>query len=122
LIFCINFRKIKNIALLTKIGLIVANILVVIAVFISKIVPNQSNLYYMLDKLLSTRLYLQSILFNRYKIGILGQDIPQIGLGGQKTQVQAYFYIDSSYTRILFMGGIALFIILLYILWKFVSR
>ncbi|GHN39695.1 hypothetical protein [Lactobacillus delbrueckii] len=122
LIFCINFRKIKNIALLTKIGLIVANILAVIAVFISKIVPNQSNLYYILDKLFSNRLYLQSILFNRYKIGILGQDIPQIGFGGQTANVQAYFYIDSSYTRIFFMGGIALFIIMLYILWKFVSK
>ncbi|MHC6247775.1 hypothetical protein ACYSJL_07740 [Lactobacillus delbrueckii] len=122
LIFCINFSKIRNIAHLTKIGLIVANILAVIAVFISKIIPNQSNLYYVLDKLFSSRVYLQSILFNRYKIGILGQDIPQIGLGGQTVNVQAYFYIDSSYTRIFFMGGIALFIILLYILWKFVSQ
>lgn len=122
LIFCFNLNKVPKIKLLTQIGLIAVEVLSVVTVFISMIIPNMTNLYYNANKFFSNRLYLQNILFNKYHPNVFGQYIPEVGYGGQNQRVQGYFYIDSSYTRIFFMGGIILFILFMYIIWRLISE
>lgn len=121
LLFCFNLNKIPNIKFFTNIGLIGVEVLAVGMVFISKIIPNATNLYYKINSNFSNRLYLQSVLFSNYRPSVFGKYIPEVGYGGQGQQVQGYFYIDSSYTRIFFMGGVILFILFMYIIWRLIS-
>ena len=64
-----------------------------------------------MNDLFSGRLQLQYTLFSMYTPKLLEQNIPQNGLGRATTTVMNYFYIDSSYVRLLFMGGILLFLL-----------
>ena len=91
-------------------------------VFLSKIIPNATNMYYKMNSISSNRLYLQNILFSNYHPSAFGKYIPEVGFGGQGQQVQGYFYIDSSYTRIFFMGGVILFVLFMYIIWRLISK
>lgn len=88
---------------------VVTFLLIILSIFITQILPYVSNLYINLDKLLSGRLSLQSILFSYYRPLLFGQEIYQHGFGGEQT-VSNYFYIDNSYIRILFMYGIIFFV------------
>lgn len=122
LLFCFNLNKIPKIKLITQIGLICVEGLGISMVFLSKLIPNATNLYYNVNSILSDRLYLQSVLFSNYSPSMFGKYIPEVGYGGQSQQVQGYFYIDSSYTRLFFMGGVLLFIIFMYIIWRLISN
>ena len=122
LLFCFNLNKIPNIKTITEIGLIGVEVLAVGIVFISKIIPNATNLYYKINSIFSNRLYLQSVLFSNYRPSVFGKYIPEVGFGGQEQQAQGYFYIDSSYTRIFFMGGVILFVLFMYIIWRLISK
>ncbi|MCD5438785.1 hypothetical protein LOB55_07610 [Lactobacillus delbrueckii subsp. lactis] len=122
LLFCFNLNKIPNIKKITEIGLISVEILAVGMVFLSKIIPNATNMYYKMNSISSNRLYLQNILFSNYHPSAFGKYIPEVGFGGQGQQVQGYFYIDSSYTRIFFMGGVILFVLFMYIIWRLISK
>lgn len=107
----INTDVIKNI---TYFLIIFFNITFLISIFITKFISYTNNSYYYLDKLLSGRIQMQSILFNYYSIRLFGNNILQIGLGGQaQGSVANYFYIDNSFTRFLFFGGIAFFIFII---------
>ena len=64
-----------------------------------------------MNDLFSGRLQLQYTLFSMYTPKLLEQNIPQNGLGRATTTVMNYFYIDSSYVRLLFIGGILLFLL-----------
>lgn len=107
----INTDVIKNI---TYFLITFFNITFLISIFITKFISYTNNSYYYLDKLLSGRIQMQSILFNYYSIRLFGNNILQIGLGGQaQGSVANYFYIDNSFTRFLFFGGIAFFIFII---------
>lgn len=122
LLLLINFDKIPGIKQVTKIAGVIAISLSVISVFVSKIIYNNTTLYFQLNKLFSGRVYIQDVLFNNYKLTILGQNIPQVGLGGQTASINNYFYIDNSWTRFCFMGGVVFWMAMLYIVSKFIFR
>ncbi|MDF4030464.1 hypothetical protein [Lactobacillus delbrueckii] len=121
--FLFDLDKIPSIKKILSVVLIFADVMAVIAIFITKIVPYGTNIYDHINYSMSNRLYLQSILFNNYGLKLFGQNIPQLGLGGQTaTNIRNYFYIDSSYTRLAFMGGIVLFVIAMYVVNRFVYK
>ena len=97
--------------ILTKISSIIVCSIAFLTIFISNIIPYTSNLYGKMNDLFSGRLQLQYTLFSMYTPKLLEQNIPQNGLGRATTTVMNYFYIDSSYVRLLFMGGILLFLL-----------
>lgn len=63
------------------------------------------------NKVLSKRLYYQHEAFKKYNVTLFGQSIPQRGNGGLHGAIYNYFYIDSSYVRILMMFGFVAFVI-----------
>ncbi|MDT9605895.1 hypothetical protein [Lactobacillus johnsonii] len=90
--------------------------LVLLSMNITNMVSYTSNLYYYFNYLFSGRLNLQYMLFADYHPKLIGQYIPQRGLGGLVFQnVANYFYIDNSYLRFLFMDGIIFFGFIIYI-------
>mgnify|MGYP007099446512 FL=1 len=97
--------------ILTKISSIIVCSIAFLTIFISNIIPYTSNLYGKMNDLFSGRLQLQYTLFSMYTPKLLEQNIPQNGLGRATTTVMNYFYIDSSYVRLLFIGGILLFLL-----------
>lgn len=109
-----------------KISTTILLILSFIIPFLTYIFPYGSKMYIVLDKLTTGRLYYQNILCNYFQPKLLGQNIIQTGLGGSNGIVNNYFYIDSSFTRILFMGGILFFILFVYAwmrcVYKFVNN
>ncbi|GAJ26292.1 hypothetical protein JCM15457_1215 [Liquorilactobacillus sucicola DSM 21376 = JCM 15457] len=64
-----------------------------------------------LNKLLSGRLYFEHLAFKWYNVPILGQIVYQNGSGGTDKKVINYFFIDSSFIRVLMMYGVVMFII-----------
>lgn len=96
-------------ALFFKITICITLVLSLISVFITKFIPYYSSTYYELNKLLSGRLSLQYTLVNDYQPKLFGQYIYQSTsqTGGY------YFFIDSSYAKLIFISGI-LFTILYY--------
>lgn len=90
--------------------------------FITKIFPYNSFEYNILDKLSTGRLYYQNILCNFYTPKILGQKINEVGLGGTTSSVNNYFYIDSSMTRFMFLGGIIFFILYLFAWYRCINK
>lgn len=94
----------------------------VLSIFITIILPYTTNLYNSLNIIFNGRLQFQYMVFNYYRPHILGQLIPEIGLGGSQAPVLNYFYIDNSYTKLLFMAGIAFTVLMYYILITLVRR
>lgn len=110
---------------LKKFCVIMANILFVFSFcipFITSLIPYGTPLYFLMDKLTTGRFYYQNILLSYYSPKLFGQNIVQNGLGGSNGNVNNYFYIDSSITRIMFMGGILFFILFMYALKRSVSN
>lgn len=68
------------------------------------------------NKALSERLYYSKEAFTKYNVTFFGQWIPQEGNGGIHKTAFKYFYIDSSFIRILMMNGLFCFIIVLLLL------
>lgn len=87
-----------------------------ISVFITNFLPYYSNTYIFFNQLFSGRLGLQYTLNNFYCPTLFGQIIPQIGFGGNSTPIANYFYIDNSYVRLLFMNGILLTVLIIYLI------
>lgn len=98
----------KNIV---KIGIIATFIATIGSTFVSVVLPYNTNLYGYLNQLLTNRLQLQYTLFSYYKPTLFGQKISETGV--LELGTSRYFYIDNSYIKLLFMGGILLFIFLL---------
>lgn len=98
---------------LINIGILIMPIVAFFSVFVSKIISNNSPLRGIVNSIASDRLYLQDELFNYFSPKLFGQVIAENGNGGLegKNVILGYFYIDSSYTRIFFLGGILIFIV-----------
>ena len=97
--------------IIASIGAAFTVVLGLISVFITSFLPYTTNLYFKLNNLFSNRLYFQSLLFQRYPLQLLGQYVYQSGYGGGNNYVFNYFYIDNSFTRMMFLGGILFFVI-----------
>lgn len=74
----------------------------IISIFITKIVPYYSDIYQKLNILLNGRLGIQYDLFRYYSPKLMGQYIYQV----TEKYASFYFFIDNSYTRLLFVAGI----------------
>lgn len=86
-------------------------LLIVFSIFITNVLSYNSNSYPFWNWLFSGRLNMQNELLQNYSIPLWGQDIPQTG--GFSTSLMHYFYIDNSYARFLFMGGIIFFVFII---------
>lgn len=104
------------------VGTVIVFFLSILSIFITKISPYTTNLYDSLNVIFNGRLQFQYMLFTYYKPQFFGQLIPEIGLGGSQAPVLNYFYIDNSYTKMLFMAGIAFTIFMYCILIALVRR
>lgn len=118
----INLDKVPMIKSISKIGLGLVVAFGILSIFISQVIPDRSNLYFYLDGVLSGRIDLQSFLFSNYGLKLLGQNIPQIGLGGETAIVTNYFYLDNSWVRLCFMAGLLFSVSMLYAICKLIFR
>ncbi|GEP18440.1 hypothetical protein [Pediococcus pentosaceus] len=109
---------------LEKISLLETNFLSIIIImlavlvnFVTELVPYGTRLYDILNALLSGRMNLQDTLLNSYGVNLFGHYIIENGNGGYEGQerILKYFYIDNSYARLLFLGGLLLFIMVMVI-------
>lgn len=66
-----------------------------------------------IDNILTGRLYFGNLTFKNYNVTIFGQYIYQEGWGGIRNKVIHYFFIDSSYMRLLMMFGLVTFLIII---------
>lgn len=124
LILVILLQKLPN-RFLDKFCLVLVNIIFVCSFFIpfiTKLFPYGTYVYNLLDDLTTGRLYYQNILCDLYNPTLLGQKITEVGLGGTTSVVNNYFYIDSSMTRFMFMGGIIFFILFIYAWYRCIVR
>lgn len=92
------------------------NLLIAIFVFGNVVMPYiytpTIGILQKIDHALSGRLYYGHVAFKDYNITVFGQYIFQNGWGGGR-KVTDYFFIDSSYLRMLMMLGLVMFIIML---------
>ena len=115
-------EKITNKGITVLLGALVA-----VLVGASYLYRDHSTLFTLANKIFSNRLSLGNRAFKEYNVTLLGQPIPQQGFGGSSTEKLAdYFYIDSSYLRILMMFGAVTFLIfiglLVYLSHKFMQQ
>lgn len=80
---------------------------------------NTNDFYYKIDHALSGRLSYGSMAIHQYPVTLFGQKIEENGLGGSKGMTifqnsnAGYFYIDSSYLRLVMIYGIIVTIIII---------
>lgn len=102
---------------------IILNLTVILFIFINLFlayVYNPNNfILKIIDKVLTGRLYFGHVGFKDYNVTLYGQYVYQNGWGGIHKAVTNYFYIDSSWVRVLLMQGI---IVYLFILWLIVRN
>lgn len=113
----ISFKFLKKISTFSFI------ISTVIILFLSYSYNINSSFFRSLNTALSNRLYLGNLSLHSYPFNIFGQFVDQMGLGGisgyyNNWSINAYFFIDSSYLRLLIMYGLSSFIIVYYIYFK----
>lgn len=74
---------------------------------------SQNIVLKLVNKALSGRLFYGKQAFIRYNVTFFGQWVPQEGNGGIHKAAFEYFYIDSSFIRILMMQGLICFILII---------
>ncbi|KRL02130.1 hypothetical protein [Liquorilactobacillus capillatus] len=83
-------------------------------------------IFKIINKILSQRLVYGNMAFKRYNVPLLGQFVPQMGNGGLHHGPYDYFFIDSSFIRVLMMHGIWAFlftmILIMFLSYKFISK
>lgn len=94
---------------------LVIGVLIVGIPLITLFIPYGTQRYALFNSLLSGRMDLQNESLNDYGLHLFGSFIPENGIGGYEGQnlLLKYFYIDSSFARIMYMGGILLFLVFL---------
>lgn len=100
-------------------GIVIVFAVIFLSIFITQLLPYYSNTFNWVNDLFNHRLGLQYTLFEYYAPKLFGQNIPQVGAGGSTNSTGYYFYIDNSYTRLLFMYGIIFSVFLLVMLLKY---
>ena len=83
-------------------------------------------IFKIINKVLSQRLVYGHLVFKRYNVPLLGQFIPQVGNGGLHNGPYNYFFVDSSFIRVLMMHGLWAFILtmtlIIFLSHKFISK
>ncbi|WP_395319486.1 hypothetical protein [Fructilactobacillus frigidiflavus] len=69
-----------------------------------------SKIWHILNEIFSNRLMYVSLATHRFSLKLFGQYIEQQGNGSTLTQVTNYFFIDSSFSRVLLMNGLISFV------------
>lgn len=110
-----------NKAILTS-GIVIIFAILFLSIFITQLLPYYSNSFNWVNNLFNHRLGLQYTLFEYYAPKLFGQYIPQVGAGGSTNNAGYYFYIDNSYTRLLFMYGIVFTIFILIMLLNYLRN
>lgn len=85
-------------------------------VLLSYCYPGDGELLHVLDSLLSERLSLGRLAFDRFDVGLFGQFIPMVGFGRNTvTQLTSpdYFFLDSSFVSMLMCYGGVLFLLVI---------
>lgn len=90
-----------------------------INLFLAYIYNPNNFVFKIIDKVLTGRLYFGHVGFKDYNVTLYGQYVYQNGWGGIHKAVTNYFYIDSSWVRVLLMQGV---IVYLFILWLIVRN
>lgn len=75
-----------------------------------------------LNSILTGRLFYGHIAFKNYNVTMFGQYIYQNGWGGLNKKVVNYFFIDSSYVRLLMMFGVITFLLVMMLLIKMIDK
>lgn len=70
-----------------------------------------------LDSLVSTRLSISNVAINIYDYQLFGQTIKEVGLGRNTEYPVDYFFLDSSYIRIILLYGVVLFFVVWLMFW-----
>lgn len=101
----IKWLGIKVIMLISSVG---------IAMYVcSSYIYNSKNIFLeLVNKVLTHRLQYGHEAFERYNVSLFGQQIWEHGNGGLHPAKGDYFYIDSSYVRVLMYFGIFVFLLL----------
>lgn len=91
--------------------LLLSSIPVIIAInfLLPALYSKNYNMFTFLNTILSGRLSLERTALELYPIKLLGQDIPQVGVAGNTGMSLDYFYIDSSFFRLILMYGFIFF-------------
>ena len=101
-------EKIGNVGVSSILGILIAGMTVGTYLYN----PHNSILL-KINNALSGRLQFSHIAFKKFNVTLFGQVIEQTGNGGLHHGIYAYFYIDSSYIRILMMNGLFCFILVI---------
>lgn len=112
LIIAIYFSKYlpKVLQFFSKFYIVFMAFIALVTPFVTNLLKTGSPIYVIIDKLVSGRLYLQSELLSEFKPTLFGQYIYENGNGGLSNSMLPYFYIDSAFTKLLFLNGILFFI------------
>lgn len=70
-----------------------------------------------LNNILSNRLMISNKAIELYDYKFFGQNIIEVGLGRAEGQRDDYFFLDSSYIRIVLLYGVVLFVVVLALVW-----
>lgn len=89
-----------------------------IMIILTALYSESSPIMVKLDNLFTYRLSLGKEGFDNYPVGLLGQYIKMTGLGGKLEHPDVYFFIDSSYTKMVLCYGLAVCtcVLLIYLL------
>lgn len=117
----INKVSIRFLKLISYFLLGLSSFLIIFSVFISKLMPYFSKSFSVLNDLLNNRLQLQYDLFNYYRPTLFGSVVPQTAMG-DLVYGSNYFYIDNSFCRYLFLGGILLFIFIIFTFFRSIFK
>lgn len=83
--------------------------------------PN-NPMFTLIDRVLSGRLVHQREAFTKYNVTVFGQYVTESGNGGANhNENYKYFFIDSSFMRVLMMNGLVCFILVVIAIW-FMSK
>lgn len=108
---------------ITKIILTVAPLLIFILSLYVMVNYSSSSLFWnQINKFSNERLYFSNFAYNNFPPNLLGQYIEQNGNGGLNNLVligQKYFYIDSSFIRVLLMNGMIIFTLFYIVIQRF---
>lgn len=107
----------KIVGILEKItykAMIYAELVAVAAICLLSYFYTDSNpILRAINNIITGRLYFAREAFNRYNVTLYGQNVLQNGSGGIHHGSFDYFYIDCSYIRLLMMSGLVSFVIVI---------
>lgn len=112
MLMCILFRKYIYLTLQKCNSKLISSLMIAFIFFnilLAYIYTPTIGILQKINDLLTGRLYYGNVAFKKYNVTLFGQFVEQNGFGGLPKKIIEYFYIDSSYVRILMMFGMLIF-------------